>query len=151
MSGGGEWGAKASLLSLDPQTTYKKRSEEDELKDFQKSFRGDLDAADSIVRPGDFVQFFIRDDASDKAYDKFRANLSGVSVGVVDPSSGKDAESLGPLEVWKGRFGAVTTQSVYAEGARLKTKLDTPGAVATLTNAALLSDSDLPAWGRFWE
>lgn len=64
MSGGGEWGAKASLLSLDPQNSYGVKSEEDELQRFQRSFNGEDSASEAITRPGDYVQFFV-DGASD--------------------------------------------------------------------------------------
>lgn len=61
MSGGGEWGAKASLLSLDPQTTYGVESEEDELDRFQRSFHGEDTTEGATTRPGDFVQFFVEE------------------------------------------------------------------------------------------
>lgn len=62
MSGGGEWGAKASLLSLDPQTSCGKESEDDELQRFQRSFHGQDTGNGATARPGDYVQFYVEGD-----------------------------------------------------------------------------------------
>lgn len=134
MSGGGEWGAKASLLSLDPQVAYVQPSEEDELAKFQRSFHGQDNADGAIAKPGDFVQFFVeRGPAS-------QLQVQGqpvVSFGVGDPNimytdptspgEGDDMRAeMGLSKVLPDRFGALSAEALYLRSPSLNTKLDTP-------------------------
>lgn len=135
MSGGGEWGAKASLLSLDPQTTYSRQSEEDELEKFQRSFHGQDDVDDgAIAKPGDFVQFFVeRGPAASTKTQLYPA----VSFGVGDPNM-RDRDNTSPVELADSRaemslsqvqtkhFGAMSAEGLYLQSQDLNTKLDTP-------------------------
>lgn len=59
VSGGGEWGVKAGLLSLDPDIEHESASEAESLESFQSSFHGDPKAAGAIASPGDIIQFFV--------------------------------------------------------------------------------------------
>ncbi len=58
VSGGGGWGDKQGLLSLDPQTKYSS-PDEDDVESFIRSFKGDTSGAGTVVAPGSYIQFFI--------------------------------------------------------------------------------------------
>lgn len=155
MSGGGEWGAKASLLSLDPQTTYGVQSEDDELDRFQRSFHGENTADGATVRPGDYVQFFVEKDPEDlqaafghmKVLRTTQTSLPIAAFGVGEfrkyesgPETG-DASSAGGLrlavQLAPHHFGAFSAEGLYLEmsggegkeKASRTTKLNTPGTI----------------------
>lgn len=64
MSGGGGWGDKKGLLSLDPQTKFSTTDDED-IDSFARSFLGQHSGSDKtggsgdILSPGDYVSFFV--------------------------------------------------------------------------------------------
>lgn len=156
MSGGGEWGTKASLLSLDPQNSHGRESEEDELDKFIKSFNRDDDAKDCMAKPGDFVQFFVERGPPQLA-EEHRARLirsttsySPVSFGVGDMNlkdpdlPGTSVESqrrLVPKQdldwIAIGHFGGHSAEGVYLSAGEVgpNTKVDVPGACVNM-NAA---------------
>lgn len=59
MSGGGGWGAKQGLLSLDPQTTYHKRGLT--TLEFSSPSFGDhqISALGNVAQPGSYIRFFV--------------------------------------------------------------------------------------------
>lgn len=132
MSGGGEWGAKASLLSLDPQISYGKESEEDELDRFQRSFHGEDTTEGAIVRPGDYVQFFV-DGGPDLAWagsgsktlsPTSRAQYPSTAFGVGDFSKEDYATTTADASVTNSRelvklaenhFGAFSAEGMFLE------------------------------------
>lgn len=152
MSGGGEWGAKASLLSLDPKTSYVQESEEAELERFQKSFHGDSSGDDAIAKPGDYVQFFVEGDPSGGITAAAPGNrlrpVSGkypsLSFGVGYPGMGEEEHVLPeeyqtPLaQKWQclprnDHFGAVSAEGLYLKSALgTQSKLDVPGSTAAV-------------------
>ncbi|KAH8657449.1 hypothetical protein BGZ60DRAFT_434418 [Tricladium varicosporioides] len=68
LSGGGGWGAKQGLLSLDPQTTYHQRDSTD-LEFLSPSFEEhQISALGNVAQPGSYIQFF----ASAKSDDTWR-------------------------------------------------------------------------------
>lgn len=148
MSGGGEWGAKASLLSLDPETGHGPQSEEDELDRFQRSFHGDRNAEGSIMRPGDVVQFFVEGDPDLVPKPTKQRNrttmmagyLPTVSFGVCSLSANDNdpkppatefnskLDAIGRTYLAVGHFGGMSTEALYVSSkSNFNTKLDTPG------------------------
>lgn len=155
MSGGGEWGAKASLLSLDPQTSHGRESEENELDKFIRSFNRDDDAKDAMVKPGDFVQFFVErdplrlDSGHKKKLYMSTTGYSPVSFGTGDTNL-KDIElpdssvkSRRPvrnqLMDWFAfdHFGGYSAEGVYLSAGDIgpNTKMDVPGACVKMSSA----------------
>lgn len=151
MSGGGEWGAKANLLSLDPQTSYGLESEHEELLRFQKSFYGNDEASEATAKPGDFVQFFVDGDADVAAVLKSRESVSqpahyptvifgvGDLVGEELKSPGADESvSAGKRLAWLApdHFGGFSAEGLYIDSPKdkLKTKLDAPGTSVSLVD-----------------
>ncbi|KAJ4422158.1 hypothetical protein N0V82_003242 [Gnomoniopsis sp. IMI 355080] len=143
LSGGGEWGAKASLLSLDPQTIYGEESEEDELDRFQRSFHGEGTAEGAITRPGDFVQFFVEGTPVMRGGPMALTDAAGYplrSFGVGEfrketngPKS--DGHSLQKsrhlVQLAPFHFGAFSAEGLYLTSTgsvnSTKTKINTPG------------------------
>lgn len=151
MSGGGEWGAKASLLSLDPQTSYGKESEDDELERFQRSFHGQDTGDGATARPGDYVQFFVEGDMELPSGSVGRTSLAisrarypSIAFGVGEcgkagytATTTADASVTNPrrlVQLADNHFGAFSAEGMYLETERrdgkqqkLKTKVNVPG------------------------
>lgn len=109
VSGGGGWGAKKGLLSLDPQSTHFALPEEEAMRRFAQSMSDSADAADSaFAPPGCTVQFLMALD-----------EVPGMPV--YDPPSivfgvpGKQqAVSTRPDKMFLGgHFGALSSQGVF--------------------------------------
>lgn len=150
MSGGGEWGAKASLLSLDPQTSYGVQSEDDKLDRFQRSFLGEAAADGATTRPGDFVQFFVEGDSEVSPEGSEHTKLTQPSAvlpraafGVgefskedrtperVDASS---RENRKLIRLAPNHFGAFSAEGIYLDmksdyARERRTKVNTPGTI----------------------
>ncbi|KAM0332429.1 hypothetical protein ACHAQA_002710 [Verticillium albo-atrum] len=158
VSGGGGWGKKQGLLSLDTTTQYPLTGDED-LEAFIRSFSsregGETDATldSGVVAPGSTIQFFIT--PTPQMPDRTLVDLSPRSLteglyGELDAFGVTprvaDKPRVGPLgESWTilpGRFGAVSAECMYlynmdAERAkdtptgRLQTKIDVPDSFIT--------------------
>jgi hypothetical protein len=135
VSGGGGWGQKKGLLSLDPQNSLDSPEHED-LESFINSFKGE----GGIVAPGSYVQFFM------EAARPSRGEWSTTSRRLWDPSDATEfptvvagtpgtalAASPSASGVWPSLFGAVSSEGIYLssrgpeEGSTaITTKLDSP-------------------------
>lgn len=145
MSGGGEWGAKASLLSLDPQTSYGVESEEDELERFMRSFKGEDSADGAIIRPGEYVRFFVEGDSVAEPLDAPQdpASVPVATFGVGEfskedhvPQPVQDASQAQHdlVRALPNHFGAFSAEGLYlhVQGGRSDdqmnaTKVNAPG------------------------
>ncbi|KAJ3948037.1 uncharacterized protein N0V96_002279 [Colletotrichum fioriniae] len=140
-SGGGGWGKKAGLLSLDPEVKYSASSEEEDLDSFIRSFEnrneGGGDAEQGVIAPGSYIQYFV---APPFTATKRHTAADGESqftdsFGVTDDAR-LEASSVPTSRDWKQiqhQFGAVTTHGLFLECRSLRplvreTKLDVPGA-----------------------
>ncbi|KAF2451806.1 hypothetical protein P171DRAFT_12164 [Karstenula rhodostoma CBS 690.94] len=119
LSGGGGWGKKAGLLSLDPIPTMEADSA-DELGDFDGADGPDLDSAlQQVARQGDYVQFFIspsvsaKDDVIAGSHDD--KQVWGLELGTIPSTTDAmpvvpgEAETAGrnEISVFKSTFGAL--------------------------------------------
>ncbi|CAP69383.1 uncharacterized protein PODANS_1_10470 [Podospora anserina S mat+] len=124
LSGGGGWGLKQGLLSLDPNTRYA-REEHEDMESFIRSFKRE-DATGGIVTPGSYVQFFTE---AIPPTEKTRLKLAWPSdrpTFAIGTSGGKTSEEV---ETFPDLFGAVSSEGVYIsseENAAITTKLDAP-------------------------
>lgn len=150
VSGGGEWGAKAGLLSLDPQIEYDGPSEAESLESFQSSFQGDVKAAGGIANPGDVIQFFV-EPASEDTKDHGASSSEGVvpfmaKFGVSDVIQEPELQekqllqhhtSPGPLV--SEAFGGYSSEGIYMSVpySKSKTKIDVPGSCIQLRCAKI--------------
>ncbi|OHW95497.1 hypothetical protein CSPAE12_05915 [Colletotrichum incanum] len=137
LSGGGGWGKKQGLLSLDPETTYSSSSEEEDLDSFIRSFESQHDggAQQGVVAPGSYIQYFVTAPMS------ARPNVSrpdGATLNIAFGTS-ESAISEAPLSTdgpsdWKvvpEHFGAVSSHGLFIKSQvndfTSESKLDAPG------------------------
>ncbi|KXH47307.1 hypothetical protein CSAL01_08464 [Colletotrichum salicis] len=142
-SGGGGWGKKAGLLSLDPEVKYSASSEEEDLDSFIRSFEnrnegGGVDAEQGVIAPGSYIQYFV---VPPFTAAKVHAVVEKESqftdcFGMTDDAR-LEASALVPVsKAWQSirhQFGAVTTHGLFIECRSepplvRETKLDVPGA-----------------------
>ncbi|KAL7935031.1 hypothetical protein V8C35DRAFT_300492 [Trichoderma chlorosporum] len=121
LSGGGGWGAKKGLLSLDPQRTHFSLSEEEEMQNFMQSMNGG-----GFTPEGSQIQFFMSAPALPDITEPFTPAVAfGVAGDVAPP---RDPE---PVDGFIGQhFGALSNSAIYLSGKGLpggkETKLSIP-------------------------
>lgn len=126
MSGGGGWGAKAGLLSLDPETSYT-APEQESIDDFIEAFekRNSGEASRGIVTPGSYIMFCAESDFS-AAIHKGQEFNRGMYFGVADHRERRYAVKVfmrqveSSVRVVPQLFSAMSLHGVYL-------KLDSPG------------------------
>ncbi|KAK0673277.1 hypothetical protein QBC41DRAFT_311893 [Cercophora samala] len=124
LSGGGGWGLKQGLLSLDPNTRYA-REEHEDMESFIRSFKGE-DATGGIVTPGSYVQFLTEVIPPTETTRPKLAWPSDCPTFAIGTSGGKTS---GEVETFPNLFGAVSSEGVYIsseENKAMTTKLDAP-------------------------
>lgn len=144
MSGGGGWGLKQGLLSLDPETSLS-TGEHDDMESFMRSFSGDSSAG-GVVAPGSYVQFFVESASPAPAESaapprrRWDPSAAPATPTVVLGTPGAAAPGGDLPAAWPGLFGAVSADGVFLssrEGGReeedeggdkrpVETKLDAP-------------------------
>lgn len=128
VSGGGGWGSKAGLLSLDPETSHFPVSEEEEM---QRLF-GNGGQSD-FAPVGSEVQFFCSDIWSPEGQLERGGgeNRHGLAFGVFEDASElcSDVESTDDIVITPNHFGAVSNSAIYLSGTGTGPfKLSVPGA-----------------------
>ncbi|KID80134.1 uncharacterized protein G6M90_00g012500 [Metarhizium brunneum] len=109
LSGGGGWGPKKGLLSLDPQQTHFALSEAEEMERFMKT----MDSS-GFAPPGAHIQFFVPAMASPEI---ITCPVTGVVFGVplgIETSGEAGTAPKGYLVA--DHFGALSSQGVYLSG-----------------------------------
>ncbi|KAM4054836.1 6-phosphogluconate dehydrogenase [Hirsutella rhossiliensis] len=128
LSGGGGWGSKKGLLSLDPERTHMVHSEEEAMARFVQTMEGSGFAA-----PGSQIQFFTTARASprDTAF-SLSGTMFGVPDGVDEVADMAEVSESGCLV--KDHFGALSSKGVFVAGSADKgadamdeSKLSVPG------------------------
>ncbi|KAF6840776.1 6-phosphogluconate dehydrogenase [Colletotrichum musicola] len=138
LSGGGGWGKKQGLLSLDPETKYSP-SEEDDLDSFIQSFSSQHDGSvlGGVVAPGSYVQYFVSPPAGAKpAVSVAERPSTSIAFGTSEAALGEAVDSTKGPSDWEfvpGHFGAVTSHGLFvagksSSGTFSETKLDVPDA-----------------------
>jgi hypothetical protein len=117
VSGGGGWGAKQGLLSLDPETSYS-APEQDDIDDFIRAFqeRGNEDQLDGLVKPGSYILFCVEvvQTGNDILADSLLT--PGYVLGVADRN---EEDMLSPdgnidlVEVIPNHFGVMSATGLY--------------------------------------
>ena len=106
VSGGGGWGAKKGLLSLDPQESHVPLSEEEEMERFMKTIDGS-----AFAPPGSSIQFFVSPPTIPASSSIPSDLVLGVSA-ILQPSEG---ETIGDGEFIEGHFGAMSSTGLFLE------------------------------------
>ncbi|KAL7798087.1 hypothetical protein V8C37DRAFT_368615 [Trichoderma ceciliae] len=121
LSGGGGWGAKKGLLSLDPQQTHFSLSEEEEMQNFIQSMNGG-----GFTPQGSQIQFFV---SAPALPDSTEPSGPGVAFGVAGEAAVPGNPE--PMDGFIGQhFGALSNTAIYLSGHGLpggrETKLSVP-------------------------
>jgi hypothetical protein len=112
VSGGGGWGAKKGLLSLDPQRTHFALSEEEEMQRFIQAMDGG-----NFVPVGSKIQFFASTEtsAAETVGDRQTAIVFGTASKV---ESEADTQSSRPeASLLEDHFGALSDDGIFVTSA----------------------------------
>ncbi|KAL2004308.1 hypothetical protein VTN02DRAFT_3102 [Thermoascus thermophilus] len=163
VSGGGGWGKKQGLLSLDPETNFAEAHGDSLVLDelFRPSgattaqeepldlpVLEDIPSLSQIAKPGDYIQFFVSVEPEYRKNDSSGAMSCHFGVSIVRETPQLDAAERGhskDLAVLPGYFGALSEKAItYSqpvqnagstdEGGECCTKLDIPGCRVTLVS-----------------
>ncbi|KAK7924485.1 hypothetical protein PG985_006539 [Apiospora marii] len=144
LSGGGGWGAKQGLLSLDPETTYAAPEQEDIdmfIKAFEERNSASQASSEGIVTPGSYILFCAEPqrvvDGGHTPFSSVDPTWSRLTLTVApkneDPLQGvEDIEGAKKDEttadVVPGHFGAASSTGLYlrAPHSSFTTKIDAP-------------------------
>ncbi|KAM7194745.1 hypothetical protein V8F33_007123 [Rhypophila sp. PSN 637] len=121
LSGGGGWGQKQGLLSLDPESRYSTEDHED-VESFIRSFKGEEAVGSGIVTPGSWVQYFVECAISDmpwraqpeRPFQEIRKyeNLNEtISLGVHDDA--EEPPQYNKVRLSQDYFGVSTSTGLY--------------------------------------
>lgn len=144
VSGGGGWGPKQGLLSLDPELKFGEVTDARyDFQDIESPEEEQRQALGDVASSGDFIQFFMPGEATiteptlplRKDFDRRRmSNTIGCIPSSIDdvPIARRD-ETFYPFHLVKGHFGALSEHGLYLEtdGVTIKsdpnvTKIDLP-------------------------
>ncbi|KAI0391152.1 hypothetical protein F5Y17DRAFT_22848 [Xylariaceae sp. FL0594] len=146
LSGGGGWGLKQGLLSLDPETTFSLPGQDDDIEMFIKSFeeRNDAEQTGGLATQGSYLLFCVEPQTpiSESAQSRSPDYTPSFTLGVAPNAdhSSSHASYSGPVEIIDGHFGASSAAGLFLGATRqsqgmsgtaraiLSTKVDVPGA-----------------------
>ncbi|KAG6112880.1 hypothetical protein E4U14_001896 [Claviceps sp. LM454 group G7] len=148
LSGGGGWGAKKGLLSLDPRETFFASSEEEEMDKFVRTMNNS-----SFAPPGAHIQFFVPARAPAEMVTSSASGLVfGVPLTAEPAGQGHVASKEGYLVA--DHFGALSAQGIYSSvrqiddaGSAQESKLSIPGSRLYANNAVTKSGGILGILG----
>lgn len=105
MSGGGGWGPKKGLLSLDPQRTHFALSEEEEMQRFMQSMN---DAG--FAPPGATIQFLMSVEPPPTSPE---GPLPSIVFGIPGEYASKQESVDSETTFMGGHFGALSSQGIF--------------------------------------
>ncbi|KAI9166959.1 hypothetical protein HJFPF1_03074 [Paramyrothecium foliicola] len=109
LSGGGGWGAKKGLLSLDPQQTHFSLSEEEEMERFMRTMEDDS----GFAPPGSAIQFLTSVGATSDAKGQFEPGAVFGVPGDITPAAAELEEGGNFIGQ---HFGALSNEGVFISG-----------------------------------
>jgi hypothetical protein len=138
VSGGGGWGIKQGLLSLDPQTRYNVGDDAD-VDSFIRSFTGEA-SPEGILSPRFWIQFFVELSPPELSPSDITNNhcpMPSIIFGTSSTNSEARSTSGTPVEVIEEHFGGVSAAGLFLEATPqpgdvldeqgpIHTKIDTP-------------------------
>ncbi|KAI0010987.1 hypothetical protein F4779DRAFT_616055 [Xylariaceae sp. FL0662B] len=143
LSGGGGWGLKQGLLSLDPETNYSAPGQDD-VEMFIRSFqeRNSTNPSEGLVTPGSYLMFCIEPHWTKKDVESSQLLSPTTAIGVA-PNNEEVLSSRSvtdDIEIVDGHFGGFSTAGLFLKAITdsttgisgttqsFMTKVDTPGA-----------------------
>jgi hypothetical protein len=147
VSGGGGWGLKQGLLSLDPETSFSLPGEDDDIEMFIRSFeeRNSADQTGGLATPGSSLIFCVELQTTDSgaASSQLLTPTYNISFGVAPNADQTPTPSSHPshVEIIDGHFGVSSAAGLFLrsapefngstgtkENGPFSTKVDVPGA-----------------------
>ncbi|KAI0408952.1 hypothetical protein F4802DRAFT_604707 [Xylaria palmicola] len=119
LSGGGGWGLKQGLLSLDPETSFSLPGQDDDMEMFIRSFkeRNSAEPTSGLATPGSYLIFCVepQSKSTDSLSSQFLAPTNNFTFGVAPnpedaPGPGSRAE---PVETSSGHFGVSSATGLF--------------------------------------
>ncbi|KAI1458001.1 hypothetical protein F4805DRAFT_426231 [Annulohypoxylon moriforme] len=125
LSGGGGWGLKQGLLSLDPETKFSLPDQDDQhdIEMFIKAFK-DIDnphPSQGLVTPGSYIMFCIEPHWTDKEIGASRHMTPTTSLGIA-PNSDQEhdyASQSNDIEIIDDHFGVVSKAGLFLKATTL--------------------------------
>ncbi|KAI8630430.1 hypothetical protein F5Y19DRAFT_46486 [Xylariaceae sp. FL1651] len=119
LSGGGGWGLKQGLLSLDPETSFSLPGQDDDIETFIKSFqeRNSANPTNGLVTPGSFLLFCVEPHLMDKdtASSRLLASTNALTLGVMpnaDQALNRSSDS-DAIEIIDNHFGVNSATCLF--------------------------------------
>ncbi|KAI1826418.1 hypothetical protein F4861DRAFT_81746 [Xylaria intraflava] len=119
LSGGGGWGLKQGLLSLDPETAFSLPGKDDDMEMFIRSFeqRNSIEAIGGFVTPGSFLLFCVEPQVTNPEAppNQFAVPTKSFAFGVtsdLDHTPSPNSQPS-PVEIIDGHFGASSTTGIF--------------------------------------
>ncbi|KAL7627809.1 hypothetical protein AAE478_002004 [Parahypoxylon ruwenzoriense] len=144
LSGGGGWGLKQGLLSLDPETTYSLPDEGD-VEMFIKAFqeRHNPNPSEGLVTPGSYLMFCTEPHCTEKEIGSSPRMTTSTTAISVAPDTDQELDSATmseEIEVIDGHFGVASKAGFFLKVAAPPQLTDGP----TKPPRALTTKVDLP-------
>ncbi|KAI0847585.1 hypothetical protein F5Y00DRAFT_241213 [Daldinia vernicosa] len=116
LSGGGGWGLKQGLLSLDPETNYS-LPDQDDVEMFIRAFheRNNPNSSEGLVTPGSYLMFCIEPHWTKNEIELSQKITPTTAIGVVQNSDQEpDSASLSDkIDIVDGHFGVVSKTGLF--------------------------------------
>ncbi|KAI0109936.1 hypothetical protein F4814DRAFT_450898 [Daldinia grandis] len=142
LSGGGGWGLKQGLLSLDPETSYS-LPDQDDVEMFIRAFheRNSPNPSEGLVTPGSYLMFCIEPHWTKKEIELSQKITPTTAIGVVQNSDQEpDSASLSDkVDIIDGHFGVVSKTGLF-----LKATNSPHGSETTEQPQSFTTKVDLP-------
>ncbi|KAI1470264.1 uncharacterized protein F4812DRAFT_258762 [Daldinia caldariorum] len=122
LSGGGGWGAKQGLLSLDQEISYS-LPDQDDIELFIRAFqeRNNPNSSEGLVRPGSYLMFCIEPHWPKNEIGLSREISPTTTIGVVQNSDQEldSAELSDKVDVIDGHFGVASKTGLFLKATNL--------------------------------
>ncbi|KAI1103977.1 hypothetical protein F4804DRAFT_308715 [Jackrogersella minutella] len=122
LSGGGGWGLKQGLLSLDPETNYS-LPDQDDVETFIRAFqaRDSPNQSEGLVTPGSYIMFCIEPHWTEKEIGLSQQLTPNTALGVI-PNNDQESDPAyrsEKIEVIDNHFGVVSKAGLFLKATTL--------------------------------
>lgn len=157
LSGGGGWGNKQGLISLDPESSISRSSKQFVFRHGQDLGAEQREALGEVVRPGDVIQFYVFEQPKSPPFGKKQQTHAHVvapfSISFGNMQSQKDTMPRDPtpedaqqnVRVVHGHFGALSEAGISL---RIQLALNTTSSYGTQTMGTIVQ-TKLPPLSSF--
>ncbi|OTB06427.1 hypothetical protein M426DRAFT_318840 [Hypoxylon sp. CI-4A] len=147
LSGGGGWGLKQGLLSLDPETNYH-QEDQDDVEMFIKAFqeRDNPNPSEGLVTPGSYLMFCIEPHWTEKEIGSSRQMIPTTALGVA-PNNDHEVDMThqsDKIEIIGNHFGVVSKTGLFLKTTAIPHMADDGNGSAPKESQAFTTKVDFP-------